>query len=214
MRMPLAAAAAVISCVGLLAVSNLSAQRPASSATPRSGVALVDVAGISQKCARLTQSLEALKHEYESNAASFKKEADVGNQLTEKVRQMPAGSPERKQLEQEVLKRRADFELHGKRITEDARERETRLYVSMFRELNDELARYAQANGVQLILRYDVAPLDLSDPRAVLQEIQKPIVYQRDMDVTPTVLDLVNRRSGPLGSTSKTATQSGPTKTR
>jgi Skp family chaperone for outer membrane proteins len=214
MKMPLAAAVTVTSCVGLLAVSSLSAQRPAPAAAPRNGVALVDVAAVSQKCARLTQSLEALKIDYESNAAVFKKEAEAGNQLTEKVRQMPSGSPERKKLEQEVLKKRADFELHGKRITEDARERETKLYVSMFRELNEELARFAQANGIQLVLRYDAPPLDLNDPRAVLQEIQKPIVYQRGVDVTPTVLEAVNRRSGPLESTSRTATQSAPTKTR
>ena len=212
--MSLAAAAAVICCVGLLAISSISAQRPASPSAPRDGVALVDVATVSQKCARLTQSLEALKIEYESNAAGFKKEADVGNQLTEKARQLPAGSPERKKLEQEILKKRADFELHGKRITEDTRERESKLYVSMFRELNEELSRYAQANGIQLVLRYDVPPLDLSDPRSVLQEIQKPIVYQRGVDVTPVVVDALNRRSGPLGTVSKTATQSGPTKTR
>ena len=213
MRMPLAAAAFLIGCVGLLAVSSLSAQRPAPMAAPRNGVALVDVAAVSQKCTRLTQSLEALKVDYESKAAVFKKEAEVGNQLTEQVRQMPPGSPERKKLEQEVLKKRADFELHGKRITEAAREGESKLYVSMFRELNEELSHYAQANGIQLILRHDVPPLDLSDPRSVLQEIQKPIVYQRGVDITPVMLDAMNHRTGPLGST-KTAAQGGATKTR
>jgi Skp family chaperone for outer membrane proteins len=214
MRFSLAAAAAVVGCVGLLTISTLSAQRPVAPTAPRDGVALVDVAAVSQKCARLTQSLETLKHDYESKAASFKQEAEAGNQLTEKVRKMPAGSPERKKLEQQVLKMRADFELHGKRITDDAHESETKLYVSMFRELNDELARYAQANGIQLVLRYDVPPLDLSDPRAVLQEIQKPIVYQRGVDVTPVVLEAVNRRTGPLGTISKTATQPATTKTK
>jgi Skp family chaperone for outer membrane proteins len=214
MKMSLAAAAAVICCVGLLAISSLSAQRPAPPSAPRNGVALVDVAAVSQKCARLTQSLEALKTEYESHSAEFKKEADAGNQLTEKARQLPAGSPERKKLEQEILKKRADYELHGKRITEDTREREGKLYVNMFRELNEELARYAQANGIELILRNDVPPLDLNDPRSVLQEIQKPIVYQRGVDVTPVMVEALNRRSGPLGTVSKTAAQPGITKSR
>ena len=63
---------------------------------------------------RFKQSIDTLKKEYDAKAQALKQEGDTGNQLTEKVRSMPAGSPERKKLEQEVLKMRADFELHGK----------------------------------------------------------------------------------------------------
>jgi hypothetical protein len=65
MRIRLTVAAVVMVCLGLFAVTRLSAQRPAVAA-PRGGVALVDVAGVSQNCTRLKQSLETLKTEYEA----------------------------------------------------------------------------------------------------------------------------------------------------
>src|SRR3954468_2151027 len=110
MRKPVVFAAVVLCGVGLLAVTNLLAQRSTGPAAPRGAVAVVDVAGVSTKCDRLKQALDGLKADYESHAATLKKESEAGNLLAEKINKMPVGSPERKKLEQEVMKKRADFE--------------------------------------------------------------------------------------------------------
>ena len=121
MRKPLVLAAAIAAAVGLFAVARLSAQRPPATAVPRRGPVLVDMGAIAQNSVRLKQSMEALKAEYKAKAEELKKEGQRGNQLTEEARKLPAGSPERKDLEQKVLKLRADFELHGKRVNDDTR---------------------------------------------------------------------------------------------
>ena len=194
MRIPLIAAA-VAGSVGLLAVSQISAQRPSPPAPPRNGVALVNMASITQGSVRLNQAMETLKKEYLAKAEGLKKEGEQGNQLTEEARKLPPGTPQRKELEQKILKLRADYELHGKKVTNDTREGETKIMFSLTREIQDELARYAQANGVQLVLRYDPTPAEMTDPRLILQEIQKPIVYQREAEVTPAILESMNRRA-------------------
>ncbi len=198
MRMPMIGEALAAACVGLLAVSTLLAQRPPASPLTQTGTGLVDIGAVTQNSAALKQSLDALKKEYEASSADFKRESEKGNQLTEKLRKMPAESPEHKKLEQELLKMRADFELRGKRISNDIRDRETKLFFSTLRDIQAELARFAQANGVKLVLRYDPTPAELNDPRAILQEIQKPIVYQRGSEITQPVLEAMNRR-GPSG---------------
>jgi len=48
---------------------------------------------------------------------------------------------------------------------------------------------------VQLILRYDPTPEDLSDPRIIMREIHKPIVYQSGLEATSPVLGSLNGRS-------------------
>ncbi len=207
MRMSLVAQAVVAGCIGLLLVSTLNAQRPAAPQS-RTGAALVDVGAIAQNSTRLKQQLDVLKVKLDASAADFKKESDQGNALTEKLRKMPPNTPERKKLEEQILKMRADFELRGKRVDQEAHESESKLIYAMSRELQEELGRYAQANGIQLILQHNTTPRDLIDRQAIVQEIQKPVVYQRDSDITPMILEAMNRRAPAPGGAARAPSSS------
>jgi Skp family chaperone for outer membrane proteins len=173
--------------------TSMPAQRPPGPAASAPPAALVDAVSITRNSAQLKQSLEALKKEYEASAAQFKQEADYGNQLGEKLKKTPPNSPEFKKIEQEMFKRRADFELHGARVTEDFKDREARLYYNFSRQLQAEVTRFAQANRVPLVLRYEPPPQSLSDPREIMQEVQRLIIYQRGLEATPVLLEAVNR---------------------
>ena len=100
-------------------------------------------------------------------------------------------------MEQNILKMRADYELKGKRITEDIRDEESKIVLGLMAEIKGELGRYAQATGTQIILRDNPEPPNLSDPRVILQEIHKPIVYQSGIDATSLILDSLNRGTAP-----------------
>ncbi len=197
MKKPYVVAAAIVGIIGLVATSQLAAQRTGGAAAPpATGIALLNLSTIMQSSGRLKKSMETWNAELETKKAELKKEADLGNQLTEKVRTLAEGSPERKKLEQEVTKMRADYELHGKRARDDARDREAKILFSFLHEVHDEVARYASSTGAQLILRYDPPLSDFSDPRAVYQEITRPVVYQRLGECTTPILESLNRRSG------------------
>jgi Skp family chaperone for outer membrane proteins len=174
-------------------------RQPQQAPAPRGGTALVDMSVITKHAARFNQAMEQLKAEYTAKAEELRKEGERGNQLTEKLRAMPSGSPERKQLEQDILKMRADFELNGKRVTDRIRDSETQIILGLIQDLRGEMERYARANNVKLILRHDPTPPELTDPRMILQEIHKPIVYQRGSDVTPAILEALNRRGPAAG---------------
>ena len=157
MRIRLIAAVAVVGCVGLLAISQIAAQRAGITAPPTNGVAVVNMASITQNSVRLNKAMEALKKEYLAKGEELKKEGERGNQLTEEARKLPAGTPERKEAEQKLLKLRADYELHGKKVTNDTREGETKIMYSLTREVRDELARYCagQRRSAHAALRTD-----------------------------------------------------------
>ena len=208
MNKSLAAAAFGGICWGLLIVSALWAQRTPSSSSPPTGVALVDVASISLNSQRVKQSIEAMKAQYEHSAATLKQESDAGNAITEQVRKMPPG-PERKKAEQDLMKKRADFELHGKRLRNEAADGEAKVYHSLAIEIREELARYASATGVPLILRYEPSPTEFPDRQAVAAEIQKLIVYQRDAEITPQLLAELNRRAPSSGTSRAPAPAKG-----
>ena len=209
MRIPVVIASGVAVCVGLLAVAQLAAQRPPAPQAPRGGTGLVDVSEIMKHSTRFNQSMDRLKQEYESKALELKKEGERGNQLTEELRKLAPNSPERKQLEQQILKLRADYELSGKKVTEDIRDNESKIVLGMMGDLKGELERFARASGVQLILRNDPTPPELTDPRMILQEIHKPIVYQSGADVTPAILEAMNRGAPPAARTGRAVAPPG-----
>lgn len=197
MNKSLVVAFGIAGCVGLLAALPTLAQRPQSPATPKSGAALVNTGVIMKSSNRFNAAMEKLKAQYEAKAEELKKDGERGNQLTEELRQLPPGSPKRKQLEQDLLKMRADYEIKGKRITEDIRDSEAKIVMGLMKELGEELARYSQATGTQIVLRDNPDPPNLTDPQIILQEIHKPIVYQNNLDVTSAVLDGLNRGTTP-----------------
>jgi Skp family chaperone for outer membrane proteins len=193
MKKPLVGAFGLVVLVGLATALNLYAQAPAPQAAPRTGTALVDMSAIMKNSARFNQAMERLKGEYESRARELQKEGERGNQLTEELRKMQPTDPKRKLMEQEILKLRADYELHGKRVTEEIRDGEAKIVFGLVGDLKQELDRYAKATGTQLILRNDPTPPELTDPRMILQEIHRPIVYQAGGDVTAKILESMNR---------------------
>jgi Skp family chaperone for outer membrane proteins len=190
----MAVMALVCTTVGLMAIGALYAQQSAPASPARTGVALLDVAAVAREAAWVNAAIVSLKKEYDGHAAELQQESQRGNALTEQMRKLPPG-PQRKQLEQDLAKLRADFELHGKRVTDQVADQESQVYHSLARQVQSELARYAGATGTQLVLRYEATPDELADPRAIRVVIQKLVVYQRDAEITPLVLDSINRAS-------------------
>ena len=194
---------------------SILAQRTATTAgLSPNGVAVVDVRSIFRASERIKNASKRLNAELEEQKAAFKRESERGNKLVEEARRHPNGSPERKKLEQEILKLDADMKFEGKKSDRLFREKETAEYFALLREVKEEIARYAQANNLQLVLGNDVPP-ELTDPQAVMQEISKLIVYHSVSDVTTAVAELVNRRSG-AGASAGTSTRGAntPTATR
>lgn len=207
MRTSWLAATAVALCIGLLISPKLVAQRPQPPTARPRHTALVDMSQIMKHSARFNQAMDRLKKEYEAKAQTLKQQGERGNQLAQELRQLPPGDRRRKQLEEELMRAKADYELEGKKVTNQIRDSETKIIVGLLGELKGELQRYASASGVQLILRNDPTPPDLTDPRMILQEINKPIVYQRQSDVTPSILQALNRGAAPAARTSRPPAQ-------
>jgi Skp family chaperone for outer membrane proteins len=201
--MPLVAAAILVGLVGLLTVSQIHAQRPAAPQTPRNGVAVVDVFAIVQGSTKIKQAKDSLTAEIEAKKESFQKESNRGKALTEKFRTLPPNSPDREKLEREILKMKADFELQGKKFERDSQEKQTKVWYSLSRDLLEEVDKFAKSNGIQLVLRSEPPQPELTDPQAIGLEIRKLIVYQRGMDVTPSLVDAVNRRPAGVLSTAR-----------
>ncbi len=197
------AAGAAALTLALAGGAPILAQRTAAPAgLSANGVAVIDMRSIFRASERIKNASKRLAAEVEEQKAAFKRESDRGNKLVEEARRLPNNSPQRKKLEQEILTLDADMKFQGKKSDRTFREKETAEYAALLREVKEEIARYAQANHLQLVLENDV-PAELVDPQAVMQEISKLVVYCRAPDISAAVTDAVNRRVGGTAGSSR-----------
>ena len=87
----------------------------------------------------------------------------------------------------------ADFNLKMTRLRKSFMEREAEVYYRTYLEVTDAVKYYATRHNIGLVIRFNGEPVDANRREDVLREINKPVVYQNEIDITGDVLALLNR---------------------
>jgi Skp family chaperone for outer membrane proteins len=186
-----AATVALLSVVGLSTPAQ--AQNAAGIDAPKHGIAVVDISYIFKKHKRHQAAIEAMKAEMTSTEANLKADSEKIRQMEEQRNTYNAGSPEYKQLDEELARNIAEFKLKMDRLRKDFMEREAKIYYQTYLEVSDAVKTYADRNGIGLVIRFNGDKVDGNSREEVLREINKTVVYENRIDITPDVLALVNR---------------------
>jgi Skp family chaperone for outer membrane proteins len=191
----LTAAAAALSLVGFAA--SAPAQNPAGANAAKHGIAVVDISYIFKKHDRFRATMESMKTEMESTEAELKADRDKIAQLEERKNSYNAGSAEYKQLDEELARQMAEFNLKMTRLRKSFLEREAKVYYQTYLEVADAVKYYATQQNIGLVIRFNGEPVDPARREDVLREINKPVVFQNQVDITPDILLLLNRDAKP-----------------
>lgn len=203
-------ASVLLGCVLIGAAMLALAQGPAAPRTVAqpSGpfIAMVDVGYIFKNHMRFKQMMDGLKAEIQQADARVRAENDAIRQMMQQLEQERPGTPNYKQLEEAIAKRRADLQVQMGLQRKEFMLREAKLYHSVYQEIEQVVRYYATQNNIALVLRFNGEPADPDDPDSILREINKPVIYfAPTLDLTPVVLEALNR------SAAQTATPRQPT---
>jgi len=136
--------------------------------------------------------------------------------------QTEANKPETSQARREQLQREfRELELKAKTAEEDAKKelmsRSGAAYVTIYREVEDLVKRFAASNGYGLVLFYNDAidEPDLHHPANVQRKLLQPaavmpLYVTPGMDITKTIADNLNAMYPGTGATAPTAPVAGP----
>jgi Skp family chaperone for outer membrane proteins len=166
---------------------------PAGANASKYGVGVVDISYIFKKHERFHAAMEGMKKEMESIEAQLKADREKVSQKEQQRNAYKVGSAEYKQLDEEVARMMADFNLKMGRLRKDFLEREAKVYYQTYLEVVDAVNMYAKRQNIGLVLRFNGEPVDPNRREDVLREINKPVVVQDQIDITPDVLLLLNR---------------------
>lgn len=173
---------------------NQAASRPAAPSGNHLGIAVIDVTYILDNYARLKQASEAFKRDMENAEALLKKERDAIAKKAEKLKTFKPGTPDFKNLEEELVKAESDWKLRVNRQKGEFAERDAKNFLTAYQELSQAVKVYSDRNGISLVLRFNGARVDPTNPQAVQMELSKMVMYyHKDIDITDQVLAELNR---------------------
>jgi len=191
-----AAATALSMMVSLSPAVHAQAPNPVGANAEKYGIAVVDVSYIFKEHARFRATMEGMKKEMESIEAQLKADRDKIAQTEQERNKYNVGSAEYKKFDEDVARMMAEFNLKMTRLRKDFLEREAKVYYQTYLEVVEAVGYYAKRHNIGLVIRFNGDTVDPNKREDVLREINKPVPWQDNVDITPDVLALLNRDAG------------------
>lgn len=181
----------------VLAVTGSTAygQATQQTATPSGvNVALLDVAYIFKNHVGFKQSMDGLRAQKKTIEDQILADR---NRLMEKRKKgsetYKVGTPGYKQFEQELANEAADAQVKMELQKKELMEQEAQVYLATYNQVVQSVQAIAKQYQISLVLRYDSQPIDPNNPNDILKGINRAVIHQQNLDITKTVLDMVNR---------------------
>lgn len=199
---------ATLAALSMFGILYAQAPNPAGANASKYNIAVVDISYIFKKHERFKATMDAMKKEMETIEAELKADREKIAGAEQQRNTFNVGSAEYKKMDEEVARQMAEFNLKMGKLRKDFLEREAKVYYQTYLEVVDATKYYAKRQNIGLVLRFNGEPVDPNRRDDVLREINKPVVVQDQIDITPDVLVLLNRDQQNSGA------QVGPQATR
>ena len=168
---------------------------PATSVRRRSPIAVVDVSYIFKNHNGFKVAMEGMKKEVEAYEEHLRTQQNTLLKEKDRLNDYRPGSKEYDTLERSLADRGAKLQVDMQMKRKEFLEREAYVYYNVYGQVATAIQQFAEQSGIELVLRYSGEPMDPANRQSVLQGVNRPIVYHRELDITREVLDRVNRRS-------------------
>jgi Skp family chaperone for outer membrane proteins len=174
------------------------APRVSRTATPaparrRSPIAVVDISYIFKNHHGFKAAMDRMKKEVEAYEEHLRTQQNALMKEKERLSDYRPGSENYDALERSLADKGAKLQVDMQMKRKEFLEREARVYYDVYRLVAAAIQGFAEQNGIELVLRYSGEPMDPANRQSVLQGVNRPIVYHRQLDITREVLDRLNR---------------------
>ncbi len=151
-------------------------------------VAVLDVAKVFKENLEFSNQMDTIRQEADRLRAQLQSaQEDLRRQASE-ISQLPVGSPERKQAEAQFAQRRTAFETQARQDENDLLVKEAKALYTTYQKLQTVVAQIAQQNNISLVLRFDSAEINPTNPNEVVMGVNRAIVYHYKLDLTSMVI--------------------------
>jgi len=192
------------SAVVLAAVVNVAPVM--AQATSAGNIAVIDIPVIFKSHNLFKKQMDDLKAQVEAAESALSKDRDQMKSMVEELQGYKAGSPEYKGLEERLAKLQAELQVKVGIQKKDFMEREARIYFNTYNQITETVSTFAKRYNISLVLRYNSNPIDPQNRQSVLEGVNRPVIYQSNIDITYDILQILNNgtvASGNVGGRSQ-----------
>jgi Skp family chaperone for outer membrane proteins len=137
-----------------------------------------------------------MKQKMDALDKQFKDERDAIAKLEEQRNQYKPNAQEWKDLDNEITRRKADFTVRADQEQKSLMQEEANMYYQTYLEVQDAIETFARQYDIGLVLRFNGDKVDPALRQDIIRGINRPVVFQNSIDITPAVLQMVNRSAG------------------
>ena len=167
-----------------------------SSATWAQGfqAALLDVGYIFKNHPGFKQQMDAIKAEVQTFEQKLKQQQEQIQAASRQISSYKPGSAKYKQLEETTTKQIADLKVQMQLKRKEVMANEAKLYMATYKQVMTAVAVFANAQHIDLVLRYDrdAYPSDDVGPQETLKIINRPVIFEKGLDISDAILQQVS----------------------
>jgi Skp family chaperone for outer membrane proteins len=184
-------AAAVSLCAA--GAAHAQSAHPMGANAAKFGIAVVDIPYIFKNYEKFKSTSENMKKEMETIDANVKAERANLAKAEQLRNSYQQGSAEYKKADEDLARMMAEFQLKTSKLQKDFMDRQAKLYYQTYLEVVDAVSTYSSSQNIGMVLRFNGEPVDANRREDVMRDINKQVVFQNHIDITPDVLALLNR---------------------
>ncbi|MEK6238676.1 MAG: OmpH family outer membrane protein [Planctomycetales bacterium] len=193
-------------CLVVSLVNGQGGRRPGPS-----GVAIVDLSRVFKSHPGFKADTEAMKREVQASDTYFKGQQEKVKGMAKNLKRFNPGTIDYKREEAALAQYGAKIEAEFKLKRKDLVMQEAAVYDKTYKEISEEVRRYASNYNLALVLRYTGKPPTTpgvpQHPKQVMAQLNKAVVYHNPaVDITETIIRSLAAKypaapRGPIGRT-------------
>lgn len=156
-------------------------------------IVVLDVAKVFKSSPNFNEQIESIQDQAEKLKADVENRQrqlrDDAQEITEKFK---ANTPERKQAEAKVEQDMTTLRTQARQAESDLMAQEAKVYYETYLQMQAIVAQAAKDHGIALVLRFDSSEIDPNNRNSVVGGVNRPVVFQRDRDLTGYVIEQMN----------------------
>lgn len=188
----------------LVAIQTVGFQTAVAQDSTTGLVAVLDVAKVFKEHTVFNARMEKLKSEVDDFDLSIKQEAEALRSEMEALKDnVEPSSDAFKAGQGELARKDADLKIKTNQKRQEILDQEAELYLATYQEIQGHVEQLCVEYGITLVLRYDSTPIDKSDRASVIKGVNRPIIFQRNLDLTNHVIPKVKSTQASVGGTNQ-----------
>lgn len=183
--------AAFFACLLVAFLANIS------TTMAQTKVGIVDIGLIFKSHPEFSQHLGTLKQEADTFQRSAVQSQQQLVQKAEVLKQYKPGSTEFKNAETSLAQQSAAMEVEQRDKMRALMVKEAKLHFDTYSEVNEIISQLCEAQGIQLVLRYNSQEMDTKNPASVMQRVNGSVIYHNPgNDITQLIIGRISQLKG------------------